>query len=60
MPFRHWYVVVTLQGREHRIGPYATRLMAQRKASGFFKGATLGEVTITYEIDPKRPHRGRS
>jgi hypothetical protein len=54
MPFRHWYAVLRVEGQEYRIGPYATRLMAQRKASQVFKGAASAEITITYEGDRKR------
>jgi hypothetical protein len=61
MPFRHWYAVFTVEGQEYRIGPYATRLMAQRKASEVFKGAASADVTITYEGSPSpvRNRRGR-
>src|SRR5690348_11829840 len=32
MPYRHWYAVATVDRTEHRLGPYASRLMAERKA----------------------------
>ena len=32
MPYRHWFVVLTVDGVESRIGPYATRRTAERKS----------------------------
>ena len=49
MPFHYWYAAVTVEGKEYRIGPYASRRMAQRKASELFKGASPADVTIAYE-----------
>lgn len=40
---------MSVDGKEYRIGPYATRRMAQRKASELFKGASQADVTIAYE-----------
>jgi len=60
MPFPHWYATVTLEGKEFRLGPYASRRMAQRKAGELFKGAPVGQVVITYEVDRRRLRHGRS
>jgi hypothetical protein len=54
MPFRHWYAVLTVESQEYRIGPYATRQMAQRKAGEVFKGASTAQVSITYDGPRKR------
>jgi hypothetical protein len=59
MPFRHWYAVMTVEGQGYRIGPYATRQMAQRKANELFKGASPAEVTIVYEIHRRWLRRDR-
>jgi hypothetical protein len=47
--------VLVVEVKEDRIGPVATRRMAQRKASEVFKGAASAEVTITYEVGRKAP-----
>ena len=59
MPHRHWYAIVTVGGVQRRLGPYATRRMAERKASELFKGAATGDVKVVYEVDPTAPHAGR-
>ena len=59
MPHRHWYAIVTVAGIERRIGPYASRRMAARKASEQFKGAASADVSIVYEVDAAAPHAGR-
>jgi hypothetical protein len=60
MPHRHWYAIVTVAGGERRIGPYASRRMAERKAGEQFKGAASADVSIVYEVDAADPHAGRS
>ena len=32
MPYRHWFVVLTVDGAESRHGPYASRRTAERKS----------------------------
>ena len=32
MPFRHWFAIVNIEGQEQRLGPFATRRTAERKA----------------------------
>jgi hypothetical protein len=56
MPHRHWYAIVTVGGTERRLGPYATRRTAERKASEHFKGVATTDVEVVYEIDPADPH----
>ena len=59
MPHRHWYAIVTVGGVAQRLGPYATRRMAERKASELFKGAERDQVSVVYEVDRTGPHAGR-
>jgi hypothetical protein len=59
MPHRHWYAIVSVGGVQRRLGPYATRRMAERKARELFKGAERDEVSVIYEVDRTAPHAGR-
>jgi hypothetical protein len=59
MPHRHWYAIVTLGGVERSLGPYATRRMAERKASELFKGAARDNVSVIYDVNPTARHAGR-
>ena len=39
MPYRHWFVVLTVDGVESRHGPYPTRRTAERKSEQHHKNA---------------------
>lgn len=58
MSYRHWFVVLTKDGREYRSGPYATRRMADRKARQYHKHAPTATVEVVYDTGPSA-HRGR-
>jgi hypothetical protein len=60
MPFRHRYATVTWEGKDFRLGPYASRRMAERMARELFTGAPVGQFVITYEVDRRRLRHGRS
>jgi hypothetical protein len=51
MPYRHWFVVLTVDGVESRHGPYATRRTAERKLVQHHKNAPSGTVKVVYD-DP--------
>jgi hypothetical protein len=53
--FQRWFAVLTIGGEEHRIGPYATRKMAERMAAK--RSRMASDVEITYEHQP--PKQGR-
>ena len=55
MPYRFWYAIVTLKGKEHRIGPYPTRRTAERKARELFKGASVADVSVVYDVGSRGP-----
>jgi hypothetical protein len=59
MPHRHWYVVLTADGEEHRTGPYATRKTAERKAQEHHKNAPAGDVSVIYDAPPPTRRPGR-
>jgi len=56
MPYRHWYAVVTVDGTEHRLGPYVSRRMAERKARERFKRTSTSELSVVYDVNPTDPH----
>ena len=58
MSYRHWYVVLTKDGREYRSGPYATRRTAERRARQYHKHPSTGEVHVIYDTGVS-PHGGR-
>ena len=60
MSFRHWYAILAAEGQQHRIGPYATRRTAERKAKELFKGVSTETVSIIYDTDLKKTRPGRS
>jgi hypothetical protein len=51
MPYRHWFVVLTVDGVESRHGPYASRRAAERKSEQHHKNAPSGTVKVVYD-DP--------
>ena len=51
MPYRHWFVVLTVDGVESRHGPYASRRTAERKSEQHHKNAPSGSVKVVYD-DP--------
>ena len=55
MPYRHWFVVLTVNGVESRDGPYATRKTAVRK-SEHLKDAPSGAVKVVYDTAPPGPN----
>jgi hypothetical protein len=59
MPYRHWYVVLTVHGVESRTGPYASRRMAERKAAEYHKKPRDGDVSLVYDPAPLG-HHGRA
>ena len=58
MPYRHWFVVLTVDGVESRNGPYASRRTAERKSEQHHKNALSGAVKVVYDPAPLG-HRGR-
>jgi len=58
MPYRHWFVVLTVNGVESRHGPYASRTTAERKSEQY-KNAANAAVKLVYETAPLR-HNGRN
>jgi hypothetical protein len=59
MPYRHWHALVTVDRTEHRLGPYASRQTAERKAHERFKGTSTDELSVVYEVNPTDPHARR-
>jgi hypothetical protein len=58
MPYRHWYVVLTVNGTASRTGPYASRKTANRKAVQHHGNAPEADVALVYDIAPLG-HNGR-
>ena len=56
MPYRHWFVVLTVNGVESRDGPYATRKTAVRKSEQHLKNAPSGAVKVVYDTAPPAPN----
>ena len=56
MPYRHWFVVVTSEGVEHRSGSYASRRSAERKARQHHKYAPTGTLKVVYDPVPRGPN----
>jgi hypothetical protein len=56
MPYRHWFVVVTSEGVEHRSGPYVSRRSAERKAREHHKHAPTGTLEVVYDPAPLGPN----
>ena len=60
MPYRHWFVINTVNGRERRSGPYASHKTAERKARELYKIHTsVTDVRLIYELVPP-VHTGRN
>ena len=59
MPYRHWFVVLTVDGVESRIGPYATRRTAERIAEQHRGNAPSGVVKVVYDDTAPLGHSGR-
>jgi hypothetical protein len=59
MPYRHWFVVLSVNGVESRHGPYASRRIAERKSGEHHKNAPTAAVTLVYDKAPLG-HSGRS
>jgi hypothetical protein len=60
MPYRHWFVIVTADHEERRIGPFATRRAADREAKARFgpaEGSGAASVVLFYEHTSPRPGR---
>jgi hypothetical protein len=57
MPFRRWYAIVVINGREHRFGPYPTRRAAARKAESHAGEATQATVFYDHKPPPPVPRR---
>jgi hypothetical protein len=49
MPYRHWFVVVTVDGVESRTGPYVSRRMAERKCFERHKNGPNADVKLIYD-----------
>jgi len=60
MPYRHWFVVLTVNGVESRIGPYATRRTAERVAELHHGNAPSGVVKVVYDDTARVRRVGRS
>ena len=60
VPYRHWFVVLTVDGVESRIGPYATRRTAERIAEQHHGNAPSGVVKVVYDDTARRRRGGRS
>ena len=60
MPYRHWFVVLTVDGVESRHGPYASRRTAERKSEQHHKNAPSAAVKLVYDHKAPRGHRGRT
>ncbi len=60
MPYRHWFVVLTVHGVESRHGPYASRRAAERKAEQHHKNAPSAAVELVYDHRAPPGHRGRN
>ncbi len=59
MPYRHWFVVVTVDGVESRDGPYATRRTAERKSEQHHPNAPSGAVKVVYDDTARLRRSGR-
>ena len=46
MPYRHWFVVLTVDGVESRHGPYPTRRPAESKSEQHRKNAPSAAVKL--------------
>ena len=60
MPYRHWFVVLTVDGVESRHGPYPTRRTAERKSEQHHKNAPSAAVKLVYDHRAPRGHRARN
>ena len=60
MPYRHWFVVLTVDGVESRHGPYPTRRTAERKSEQHHKNAPSAAVKLVYDHKAPRGHRSRN
>ena len=56
MPYRHWFVVLTVDGVDSRSGPYATRRIAVRKSEQHHKHAPSGVANVVYDTAPPGPN----
>lgn len=55
MPYRHWFVILTTNCEERRIGPYATRRAAEREAKARFgPSSDTASVVLFYDHIPPR------
>ena len=59
MPYRHWFVVLTVNGVESRHGPYASRRTAERKSGEHHRKAPSAAVKVVYHTAPLG-HSGRN
>ena len=59
MPYRHWFVVLTVDGVESRDGPYATRRTAERKSEQHHPNAPSGAVKVVYDDTARLRRSGR-
>jgi hypothetical protein len=57
MPYRHWFVVVTVNGVVSRTGPYVSRRAAERQAQRH-RDVRDAAVSVVYDTAPLG-HRGR-
>lgn len=60
MPYRHWFVVLTVDGVESRHGPYPTRRTAERKSEQHHKNAPSAAVKLVYDHRAPRGHQSRN
>jgi hypothetical protein len=58
MPYRHWFVVLTVNGMVSRTGPYATRRTAERQAERH-RDVPNAAVSVVYDTAPLG-HSGRN
>jgi hypothetical protein len=58
MPYRHWFVVLTVDGVETRHGPYPSRRAAERKSEQHHKNAPSAAVKLVYDHKAPRGHDG--
>ena len=59
MPYRHWFVVLTVDGVESRDGPYATRRTAERRSEQRYPNAPSGAVKVVYDDTARLRRSGR-
>ncbi len=59
MPYRHWFVVLNVDGVESRTGPYASRRTAERKSQQHHPNAPIGAVKVVYDNTAQLGHSGR-